>query len=80
MSREDFDRMSKICEAEGCTPYMLAKMALLDKIHGYSLKDRGAEEPVETETPGPPERTSETGPDVNAMDVAETVKKIISKS
>jgi len=54
LSKENFDRMSKICEAEGCTPYMLAKMALLDKIHSYSLKGEGAESSTR-----PPEMTSQ---------------------
>ena len=43
LSKDDYERLSQICEAEGCTPYMLAKVALLDKIHGYPLKTAGPE-------------------------------------
>jgi len=73
LSRKDYERLLKVCESEGCSPYTLAKMALLDKIHNYNLKEQRSEQPGETETLGSTERT----PDVNVMDVAESVKEIM---
>ena len=75
LSKEDHDRLLKVCEAEGCNPYTLVKMAILDKIHNYKLKEQGTEQLGKTEKkdlPGTKQKEK-------AMDVAETVKEIIER-
>ena len=70
LSKEDHDILLKVCEAEGCKPYTLVKMAILDKIHSYPLKEK-TEQPGEIEKKEPTEKTTKS------LGVAETVKKII---
>ena len=40
LSREDYERLLRICEEERCSSYTLAKIAILDKIHNYTLKEK----------------------------------------
>ena len=73
LSKEEHERLLKVCEAEGCKPYMLVKMATLDRIYNYKLKEQGSEQSGDAETPGSHERTPK------ALDVAETVKGIMER-
>lgn len=81
LSKAERDRFDLVCEKEGCTPYSLAKKALLDHIWAYPL-----EKPL-------PEEGQEISPDLEAADikdapelepaieaeeVAERVKKILA--
>lgn len=76
LKKKDYDKLLKVCEAEGCSPYTLAKMAILDRIHNYNLKEKRSEQPGETETSGSSEKTL----DEKARNVAEEAKKIIERS
>lgn len=80
LSREEYARMMKVCEKEGCTPYALTKRILLDHISAYPLEDptptlepeiSEAGETNKAETSEKPE------PAIRADEVAERVKKIL---
>ena len=73
LSKEDHERLLKVCEAEGCKPYMMVKMAILDRIHSYPLKEEGAEQPPAA-TSGD---TSSNSNGEKAKDVVAKVKAIL---
>ena len=75
LNRKDYEKLLKVCEEEKCSPYTLAKMAILDKIHNYNLKEQRSEQPGETKPLGSTEKTT----DVKAMGVAETVKNLMER-
>ena len=57
LSKDERDRFMRVCEKEGCTPYALAKKALLEHIWNYPLEEGSAPEKDtegrETEGPTP---------------------------
>jgi hypothetical protein len=82
LSKEDFERLSQICEAEQCTPYMLAKIAILDKIHSYNLKEKatshkdkspGQAEKIPLEVIEIPKKSS----DERAREIADAVRQLL---
>lgn len=75
LSKEEHERLLKVCEAERCKPYMIVKMAVLDKIYNYPLKEGGAEQsPAPAATPG---ETSSNSNNKRVKDVVAKVKEIL---
>jgi len=73
LSRNDYERLLRICEEERCSSYTLAKIAILDKIHNYSLNQKKVEPVKETRTVKPPK----TVPDEKARGIVEGVRKFL---
>ena len=73
LSRKDYERLLRICEEERCSSYTLAKIAILDKIHNYSLNQKKAEPVKETRTTKP----SKTISDEKARGIAEGVRQFM---
>ena len=73
LSRKDYERLLRICEEERCSSYTLAKIAILDKIHNYSLREQEVEHTNKTRTVKPPK----TIPDEKARGIAEGVRKFL---
>ena len=73
LSKADHEMLLKVCEAEGCKPYMLVKMAILDKIHSYPLNEKGVEQPPAA-TPGD---ASSNSNNKKIQDVVAKVKEIL---
>lgn len=81
LSREQYTRMKEVCEKEGCTPYSLAKKALVDHIMAYPLEKPPAseKEPLKQDLgePAIEEEPEPETPKVDPEDVAERVLKIL---
>ena len=81
LSKAERHRFDLVCEKEGCTPYSLAKKALLDHIWAYPLEkappEVGAEispDLVESDI----KDASELEPAIEAEEVSERVRKILA--